>query len=616
VASLSAPERAALLAIVDDWSGSGEAVTKLIRKGLIRESGGRLLLTDRGLAAFHTLLRLAPNLPQTNSAHTPPGLPFATHTNLPIGDTAKFNAAAFDTGAFDTGNANALDEPVPASPPYSQPDAFEQVAREALLNPDPAVEREIFESAFKEPSPSVSSGSGGTHDATNRVVQEIATRQRKFVAFIGASRRLHDDPPGSPRLETEAVERFGQLLSLHLTRGTRPGGSPDAEGVRWTVKGFAHAVGTTERSVRTWRAGKNLPIDLVPIERALFGDNRAYQDFRNELRRLYRLAREATEILRQIRKQLDEQPDGAEKETSDQSLQRASRDELAAVASPAPRLTQDGRLDAGPNAVYDVPESAIDLPTLPIRQRALIQTILVDLPGNAPKHLRTALTHYDEELETRGVQPILGLLKDMAAIIEAAAGAPDADGDWLARGMRTAFERFQKNHTLFVKHFPLDPKREELYARTPIDEDKAVGSAMSKPFESVANATRDANKAGITTDDFLRIVNKMANFAKVISTMPPSLPVAASPAHSENDAGRAENVTPIPAVRPQDRIAPTDVPVSAKKRMVLSGFGFFERVYNLLGSTATLSGPPEGNQLLIALRKAISALEKFFTNLP
>jgi hypothetical protein len=54
----------------------------------------------------------------------------------------------------------------------------------------------------------------------------------------------------------------------------------------------------------------------------------------------------------------------------------------------------------------------------------------------------------------------------------------------------------------------------------------------------------------------------------------------------------------------------TIAPVSAKKRMLLSGFGFLERVYNLLGSTATLMGPSEGNQLLIALRSAISALEK------
>jgi len=93
------------------------------------------------------------------------------------------------------------------------------------------------------------------------------------------------------RPEAGAVERFGELLSLHLDRGTRPEGSPDAEGLPWTIKEFAAAVGVSERSVRAWRADENLPQDLRPIERALFGNNPAYEDVRNDLRRLYRLAR-------------------------------------------------------------------------------------------------------------------------------------------------------------------------------------------------------------------------------------------------------------------------------------------------------------------------------------
>src|SRR5258708_3433359 len=88
--------------------------------------------------------------------------------------------------------------PTPQSPIHRavkylvpSPDAFEQAAAEAALNPDPAVEREIFESAFKEPPP-VSTWSGGMHDDANRVVQDIATHQRNFVAAIGTG------PIGSP----------------------------------------------------------------------------------------------------------------------------------------------------------------------------------------------------------------------------------------------------------------------------------------------------------------------------------------------------------------------------------------------------------------------------------
>jgi hypothetical protein len=44
--------------------------------------------------------------------------------------------------------------------------------------------------------------------------------------------------------------------------------------------------------------------------------------------------------------------------------------------------------------------------------------------------------------------------------------------------------------------------------------------------------------------------------------------------------------------------------------VLLSGFGFFERVYDFVASTATLRGTPEGTALLAALREALSGLVK------
>jgi hypothetical protein len=246
----------------------------------------------------------------------------------------------------------------------------------------------------------------------------------------------------------------------------------------------------------------------------------------------------------------------------------------------------DGRLDAGPNPVFDAPAAASDLPTLPIRQQTLINTILSGLPRQTPKQLKVCLTSYSDELKVRGVQPILGLLKDMAAIIEADVGSPNAQREWLEEGMITAFKLFSENHALFVKHFPLDPKREELYLGTFVYEDKAFGSALSKPFEDVAKATVNANRAGLTTDDFLKIVDKLAEFAKITSTQPPT------------------------HLYPESRIPPGEPAVSLRKRMVLSGFGFFERAYNLLASSATLTSPPDGNALLTALRGALAALAR------
>jgi hypothetical protein len=259
---------------------------------------------------------------------------------------------------------------------------------------------------------------------------------------------------------------------------------------------------------------------------------------------------------------------------------RLVRARLAEVASPAPSIAPDGRLDAGPNEVYDSPTEDNDLPALRIQQRAVISTILSDLPSNAPSQLKSSLESYDDELRARGVQPILGLLKIMAEIIEAAIGAPNARPEWLEDGMCAAFKAFSDNHALFVKHFPLDPQREDLYAVTPVDESSATGSKLFGPFQEVAAATVEANKGRpTTTDNFRKVAETVADFAKVISSLPPT-------AYSG-----------LPTV---DLIPP----VSIKKRIILSGLGFFERAYNLLGTTVSLASP-EGVALLTGLRSAV-----------
>jgi hypothetical protein len=195
---------------------------------------------------------------------------------------------------------------------------------------------------------------------------------------------------------------------------------------------------------------------------------------------------------------------------------------LTEVASPQASIASDGRLDAGPNPTFDVPTADDDLPGLPIRQRALIKVILSDLPRNAPKHLASCLRSYDDELKARGVQPILGLLKDMADIVAAAVAAPNADAEWLEPGVRQAFRRFSENHASFIEHFPLDPEREELYAQTPVDESHAVGRLLTEPFEAVAKVSAEAHEAGQVTPDYLSVIDKMTEFARVLSTQPPS----------------------------------------------------------------------------------------------
>jgi hypothetical protein len=274
----------------------------------------------------------------------------------------------------------------------------------------------------------------------------------------------------------------------------------------------------------------------------------------------------------------------------------ATSAELAEVVSPAPSLTSDKRLDAGPNPAYDTPTASADLPTLPIRQRALIRTILSGLPAQAPAHLKITLQTYDDELLARGVQPILGLLKDLASVLSADVGDPNARREWLAAGVAQAFENFFTNHDLFTSHFPLDSARDELYIRTLVDESAATGHALARPFEEAAKALGDAHRAGLTTDDFVKIVGSLTDFAKVTSTLPP-------PPKSV-----ARSVEIALTITPEDRIG---AKVGPTKRTVLTGIGFFERVYNLVGSTASIAGTPQGVALMDALNLAVQALSRF-----
>jgi hypothetical protein len=404
----------------------------------------------------------------------------------------------------------------------------------------------------------------------------------------GVSPALNEPDVTRERLALEEAIRKVESEAAHRARVAPPRSEPTAkvrppDASRWEEAQSWHAPAAAPEP-------PPLPPARRPVDRRSLLDS-GLKDFRGVVSEAKELGEASARASQSARDNLAAVTGANElREASERAAKSARRRaftaDLAEVASPAPTLSPDGRLDAGPNPTYDLPTSDDDFPTLPLRQRALIKTILGDLPGNAPRHLKSALESYDAELQARGAQPILGLLKDMAAIIEAAVGASDAQREWLQEGMQAAFRRLEKNHEVFVTHFPLDPKREELYAQAVVDEDLASGPELSGPFQAVATASLAANKAGLTTDDFAKIVDKLADFAKVISSLPKPTEQAASPG------------TPS---------------VSATKRILLSGFGFFERAFNLLGSTITIASTPQGAALLRALEGALKALSRFLS---
>ncbi|WP_237151519.1 tetratricopeptide repeat protein [Oryzibacter oryziterrae] len=84
--------------------------------------------------------------------------------------------------------------------------------------------------------------------------------------------------------EISSGRTFPEVLSWHLNNGTRPEGSPERAGKLWTNKELAETIGVSDRTVRYWRTGKNYPDDIRSLESALFGDNLAYSQQRQELR--------------------------------------------------------------------------------------------------------------------------------------------------------------------------------------------------------------------------------------------------------------------------------------------------------------------------------------------
>ncbi len=100
-----------------------------------------------------------------------------------------------------------------------------------------------------------------------------------------------------------ACPGFGEVLSKHLTHGTRPYGNTEQPGKRWSTRAFADAVCYSERTVRHWLNDRHLPGDIETIERVLFGlDYTRYPVWRLELRKVHMIALRSARLSRMGRR--------------------------------------------------------------------------------------------------------------------------------------------------------------------------------------------------------------------------------------------------------------------------------------------------------------------------
>jgi hypothetical protein len=262
---------------------------------------------------------------------------------------------------------------------------------------------------------------------------------------------------------------------------------------------------------------------------------------------------------------------------------------LLQQASPQARIT-NGKLDAAPNATFDMPRYSDNLVELPSELLAYTNTILNSLPTNCAAIVRNCFLGFRDELLVRGNRPILNIVKAMAASLMAQIyGTPDltlppdqwklkSPQEWDA-GMDSMFAAFFKGYHDLIHHFPLDIEREEFIAATPIDELAASGQALTEPVDAVAAMIVDLGKQGFATENIVRIIEAHQLYNRDVAQLP----------------------TPN---QPSDAITP-------KRRHVLGTAGFYLHTYSVLGSTASLASWPAFQTLLPKLKDAIDALLGF-----
>lgn len=278
----------------------------------------------------------------------------------------------------------------------------------------------------------------------------------------------------------------------------------------------------------------------------------------------------------------------------------ASREQLVEMASPRAVINDEGKLDAAPNVEFDAPDEDARLRELPIRQITLIESIRSGLPGNAPAYFSASLGFYRDELVKNDVRPMLGLLKDHATIIFAAAFPADAGEEWLPGALTAGMEQFRANHTDLLTHFPLDTKRDEIYAATPLNEEEAAGEALTEPIKAVDDAAAEAHEEGQIGDALRDAAKANAILAEVVAHQIPAAQAGAGKSPPELVAD--------PSERPDAEAAQPGL----KKRLVFRAIGLYGGITALAASHVTILAHPKVAALVSAAEKALAALLRLF----
>jgi hypothetical protein len=89
-------------------------------------------------------------------------------------------------------------------------------------------------------------------------------------------------PKAKPLLAAAPPQKFNELLTWHMTNGTRPDAASSKTGERWRSDLLAKATRCHAASIRNWRRGRSMPgerhVDGLAV--AFFGSDPSRQEAR------------------------------------------------------------------------------------------------------------------------------------------------------------------------------------------------------------------------------------------------------------------------------------------------------------------------------------------------
>lgn len=265
----------------------------------------------------------------------------------------------------------------------------------------------------------------------------------------------------------------------------------------------------------------------------------------------------------------------------------AQRAAMKAAASPDVGFDPSGqKLDTLPNAKFDQPFVDVDLFELPERLRSLIGDILDVLEGkNAPRGVATALRGYAAELEARGANCSLGILRDRMAFVEAEVDDPNAE-DWCSgAGLKAWITTLREHHARLLTHYPLDQERERLLRSVEIDEEKFNPDESRKLRDEIREAVKEALADESVTENYRDAVENRARVVRdILDLRTPDVPTDGDPEYTQREQDRRNRVR------------------DAKKRALAQEAALADKTLDVIGKMAKIADSPAVQRLAKSMR--------------